>query len=473
VQPAHFNYGGGAAYSVFNPLVGLAVLIAGLLICALPRKYIIVPFLVAGLLIPMDQVIVMGPFHFYMLRVLILFGWLRLLTMKLSSNATLFSGGMNAIDKALILSTGIASVNFLLLWQQFGAFINQLGTVYTVFGIYFLLRFLIRDEDDVDRVIRVLAYLSVVIAMVMLLEQATGHSLYDYLGGTRAKMGYELMERDGRFRSQAGFGHAILAGVFGATIFPVFLGLRWKTGKHRLLMLVGMIAATVIVITSVSSTPLLAYLGALLALCLWPLRKQMRPIRWGIVASLVSLQIVMKAPVWALIARVDVISGSSGWHRYYLVDQFIRRFGDWWLIGTKGNAAWGWDMWDIANQYVGIGESSGLLPFLFFVAILVYAFKYLGKMRKSVERNKRQELFIWAMSAALFAHAVAFFGISYWDQTMVLWYAFLAMISAATYQVWRSPVTQLQTAVASTSRCVAYPYSPATAVVKSVRLPNT
>jgi hypothetical protein len=56
---------------------------------------------------------------------------------------------------------------------------------------------------------------------------------------------------------------------------------------------------------------------------------------------------------------------------------------------------------------------------------------------------------------------------------MVLWYAFLAMISAATYQAWRSPVTQLQTAVASTSRCLAYPYSSATVAVKSVRLPNT
>jgi hypothetical protein len=466
MEPAHFSFGGGAAHSVFSPLVGLVILIASLLICILPRKYILVPFLAAGILVPMDQVIVIGGLHFYMLRVLILFGWIRLLSIKLSSKDIVFSGGMNALDKALILSTAIASVNFLLLWQQVDALINQLGTLYTVFGIYFLVRFLIRDEEDVDRAIRVLAYVSVAIAIIMLLEQATGRSLYEYLGGVRAQTGYELMERDGRFRAMAGFGHAILAGVFGATILPLFLALHWRTGKHRLLTLVGMIASTVIVITSVSSTPWMAYAGALFALCLWPLRKQMRLIRWGIVACLVSLQIVMKAPVWALIARVDIIGGSSGYHRYMLVDHFIRRFSDWWLLGTNNNIGWGWDMWDLANQYVAVGQGSGLLPFIFFIAVLVYAFKYLGRMRKAVEGNKRQELFIWAMSAALFAHAVAFFGIAYWDQTMVLWYGFLAMISAATWRVWRLPVTQMRTAVESAGVCITYPYSPTAELVE-------
>jgi hypothetical protein len=35
------------------------------------------------------------------------------------------------------------------------------------------------------------------------------------------------------------------------------------------------------------------------------------------------------------------------------------------------------------------------------------------------------------MGAALFANVVAFFGISYFDQTMVAWYGLLAMIPTA------------------------------------------
>jgi hypothetical protein len=160
----------------------------------------------------------------------------------------------------------------------------------------------------------------------------------------------------------------------------------------------------------------------------------MRLVRWGFVATLVFLHLVMKAPVWALIARVDVVGGSSGYHRYMLVDQFIRRFGDWWLLGTKVNSEWGWDMWDLANQYVAVGEVSGLLPFVFFLAIIVCGFKYVGLARKVCEekRKKENEAFLWAIGAALFANVVAFFGISYFDQTQVVWYALLAIIPITT-----------------------------------------
>jgi hypothetical protein len=41
------------------------------------------------------------------------------------------------------------------------------------------------------------------------------------------------------------------------------------------------------------------------------------------------------------------------------------------------------------------------------------------------------------LGASLFANVVAFFGISYFDQTIVAWYALLAMIYAATISVRR------------------------------------
>jgi hypothetical protein len=145
----------------------------------------------------------------------------------------------------------------------------------------------------------------------------------------------------------------------------------------------------------------------------------------------------MKNPVWHLITRIDLSGGSSSWHRFMLVDQCIRHFGDWWLMGVKDTSAWGWDMWDTANQYVGTCDNSGLLPFLLFVAILVYGFKFLGRARRTMDKDKAKNndktpaLFLWALGSALFANVVAFFGISYFDQTIVMWYGLLAMISAA------------------------------------------
>jgi hypothetical protein len=261
-------------------------------------------------------------------------------------------------------------------------------------------------------------------------EFVTGHNPYALLGGARAASYATLLQRDDRFRALGCFGHPILAGTFGAILIPLFVLLWSEAKKYRVLAAVGIVSATVITLTSNSSTPLLAYAGGILALFMWPLRHWMRAIRWGIVVTLVGLHAVMKAPVWHLISRIDVSGGSSSYHRFMLIDQCIRHFGDWWFVGVKSTAEWGWDMWDTANQYVSICDSSGLLPFILFVAIIAYGFKYLGKARKTAA-DRMTRFFMWALGSALFATAVAFVGISFWDQTQVVWYALLAAISAA------------------------------------------
>jgi|SRR5580704_280249 hypothetical protein len=427
--PINLKFGGGVAESVFNPLVLALVLLAGILVLVCPRAKATVAFLVASLLIPTDQILVIGGLHFPMLRVLVLFGIARMLKERASSKRRLFCGGINRIDIGLIVLTTFIGLNGVLLFQEAGALINQVGNLLTVFGAYFLLRFLIRDEADVIYTIRAFAWIAAVIAVIMIYELSTGHNPYALLGGAQAANYGSLAARSDRFRAQGPFAHSILAGTFGAVLLPLFVALWWRGKKNRTTMVIGIAAATVMTFACNSSTPVIAYAAGVMALCLWPLRKSMRAIRWGIVLTLVSLHMVMKAPVWHLIARIDISGGSSSWHRYMLIDQCIRHFGDWWLIGVKDTSIWGWDMWDTANQYVALCDSSGLIPFLCFVAILVYGFKYLGRARRAAE-DRKNALFIWAVGSALFANVVAFFGISYFDQTVIAWYALLAMIPA-------------------------------------------
>ena len=426
-QIQRFGSGGD---SYVHPVIAVAMLIAIVAFFLLPRKRLIQILLAAALLIPMDQVVILGGLHFQMIRVLILFGIVRVFTLSSSTGAQFLSKGMNALDKALIACFIFTAVDTTLLWQTSAAFVNQLGTIFTVFGIYFLLRSLIRDNNDVEAAIHGLVYVAGIIAIVMTIEQATGHNPYAYVWAGATEGARTVMERDGHRRAMGCFAHPLLAGTFGGISLPLFFALWFKRRSHRRIAVVGMVASSAIVLAANSSTPLLAFVGGLFALSLWPLRKRMRVLRWGLVITLVTLHLAMKAPVWALIARIDLTGSSSGYHRYQLVDQFIRRFGDWWLLGTKGNESWGWDMWDLANQYVAVGETSGLLPFVFFMTIIVYGFKYLGKARRQVSGDRRQEHFVWAVGAALFSNVVAFFGISYFDQTMVAWYLLLAIIGA-------------------------------------------
>jgi hypothetical protein len=249
------------------------------------------------------------------------------------------------------------------------------------------------------------------------------------LGGANSSFYAKLMERDNRFRAVGCFGGPITAGTFGAIVLPLFYILWREPKKYRIIAGAGIAATAVIILTSNSSTPILAYAGGIFALCLWPLRKWMRAMRWGVVFALLCVHIVWNHPVWYLIAKVDVSGGSSSWHRFALIDQCVHHFGDWWLFGVKSTAEWGWDMWDTANQYVGTCDASGLLPFILFMSILVYGFKYLGTARKRATSQK-ERIFFWALGASLFANVVSFFGISYWDQTQVVWYALLASIAA-------------------------------------------
>ncbi len=404
-----------------------AALAACVLILVLPRRHIIVFLLAACLLIPFDQAVMIGPLHWTMLRVFILVGWIRVLAACARPQQRFLSTGLTAIDKTLIFWAGISAFNILLLWHSPAALVNQLGALYNVFGIYFLLRFLIRDGEDAERAIRTFTAIGVVVAGIMLLEQASGERVYAALLGARPQAGQSLWGRLGALRAVAGFGNPVAAGVFGATLMPLSLALWWK--GFRSTGTIGFCAATVIVGASVSSTPVLAYGAAVLALGLWPLRRHLRLLRWGGALVLLGLALFMKAPLWALIQRVGIIGGSSGYHRYLLVDQFFRHFWDWWLVGAQNAGEWGYLSYDIANQYVGIGESAGLLPLVLFIAVIVSAFQYLGRARlSSDDRNQRH--FLWAVGCALLAHVTAFFGLSYFDQLIVCWYALLAIIAA-------------------------------------------
>lgn len=86
----------------------------------------------------------------------------------------------------------------------------------------------------------------------------------------------------------------------------------------------------------------MTYLAAIIGLSFLRLRRHMRMVFWSGVAGLVGLHMVMKAPVWALVARTKIVTGSTGYHRFALIDSAIKNFREWWLVGTYLTGHWGW-----------------------------------------------------------------------------------------------------------------------------------
>ncbi|HVB85954.1 MAG TPA: hypothetical protein VNK23_04715 [Candidatus Dormibacteraeota bacterium] len=433
MEPKNLYFGGGAAASVFSPIALAVVLLAGLLVIFLPRNKIVVPVLLVGMLLPINQILLVGGLHFPMFRVLATFGIVRMGWAKIFGTDKICSGGMNGIDWALIILTVFTAIDGALLWESQAEVVYQLGNAYTAFGLYFLLRYSIRDEEDVRRALRAMVWVVAIVAPAMIYEHFSGNNLfYRFLGGLHAAKLEHTAARDGFFRAQGPFGHPIIAGTFGGFMVPLFVAL-WKGEKRdRKYALLGMLSAAAIPFAVASSTALFALLGGIGALCLWPMRRKMRLLRWGIVGTLAAGQLYMTSPVWHLIDDVSLSADSSSYHRYELVNECILHFWDWALIGTKNFASWGWDMWDLANQYVATADTAGLIPLIAFIAILVFGFRYIGKARRHYEGNKQEEFFVWAIGGSLFANVVGFFGIGYWDQVIVAWYMVLAIIAAIT-----------------------------------------
>lgn len=427
--PANFHFGGGVSDSTISPIIAVALIAVLIAVSFAPRRTAIAFVLLGVLLIPQGNVIVLAGVHLPCGRVIALFGLVRVARMLSSSANSVLAGRLLDIDKVFLWWAFSRATAFVLLWRDSDALVNQSGFLISNIGMYLLLRHLIRDRSDIYLAIRTLAIVALVNSAAMIREQQTAQNPFGLIGG------YLIPNiREGRVRSQGAFSHALLAGCCGATMLPLFL-LLWKVQKPKLLAGVGILSSTIMTWTCATSTALSAYVGGLFGACLWPLRKNMRAVRWGIVLALAVTQVFMSAPVWFVINHLDLTGSSSSYHRAMLVDRFIRNVGDWWLLGTKTNADWGDEMWDTSNEFVAEGESGGMLTLVLFIVIICRCFRRLGTSRKVAEGNHAEEWFFWLLGSALFSHIVAFIGASYWDQSQVGWLALLAIICAATIGV--------------------------------------
>lgn len=374
-----------------------------------------------------------GGFHFTALRILILAGLVRRASLRKSS-ASKYPGGFSGLDAVVVLWSVSAVIAFWLEFMDRQAFINGLGNLLDTLGGYLAVRFLIPDGEAIRNTIKAAAVICAINGVCMINEQISRVNVFGLLGGIST----EVAVREGHIRSSGVLGY-LWAGAFAGVLIPLFLWL-WTEGKSRMAACVGVAGATAMVITSYSSTSWLAMAGSFVGIAFWPLRKQMRLIRWGLVTIIVGLHLVMKAPVWALIARIDLTGSSSGDQRYFLVDMTIRHFSDWWLLGTKNYVTWGWDSWDLCNQFVAVALTGGLLALIFYISIFSRGFGVIGNARKMVNGDRGREWFLWCLGSTLFATVVAHFGINYMAQLIMGFFPLVASISVATFEATQHSV---------------------------------
>ncbi len=430
-------------HTLISPLALALTLVMGLALLLLERRYAVIPFLIVTLFVTEAQRIVVASLDFNMIRIMVLFGWLRVLLR--GEHRSLRLHRLDGLATAFALWSVVA---YGLLWHTSSAVIYKLGFAFNIIGMYFLFRVLIRDEGDLRRILTALAVLSLPFMLSMLNEQLTHRNLFSVFGGVPEV----TLMREGKLRAQASFAHPILAGTFGAVLFPLFVGLYRQGRSYRLLSVAASASSLVIVLASSSSGPVMALLAGILGLLLWTMRDNFRAVQLSGIALLLLLQLFMNAPIYALLARIDVVGGSTGYHRYILIDQFVRNFQEWALVGTKSTAHWSYGLFDLTNQYVAVGVDGGLAALILFVALIGKSFGRLGRVVLAPRTEEPQRFLLWGLACSLLAHCASFLGVAYFDQIIVIWYLGLAMVGSLEPLAAARPATSPAAAAALEGR---------------------
>ena len=428
--PQNLRFGGGAADSTIVPLMAVLLLLTCVLILVLPRQKAITPFLIGCFLIPSSQVVVLGGMHLPPIRVLALVALVR---RAAASEGEKYPHRFNTVDRAVFIWLVTSVIAFILEFPGIAAVMQGAGNLVEMVGGYVALRFFISDGVTVRRALKVMVVICVIEGIAMIIEHITRVNVLCSFGGSW--VGATI--RDGKVRASGTMGF-LTAGPLAGTFIPLFLWL-WKDRERRITAYAGIAGALAMVIASNSSTSQLALGGSIIGLCFWRLRSRMRQVRWILVCTLIALHLCMKAPVWALIARVDLTGSSSGWHRFFIVDMTIRHFSQWWLIGTPDFVNWGWDAYDTCNQFADIALKGGLAPLIFYILAMSRSFGMIGKARKAVQGQREIEWYLWCIGSSLFAVVVAQWGIMYYDMLRISLFIIMATASVAASEASRRP----------------------------------
>lgn len=386
-----------------------------ILTLVVPRKFFLIPYIIAACFVPRDQRLVITTLDFNVLRILLVAGVLRIL---LRGEQRIIR--WNVFDKVFLAWAICGAITYIIQWADIRAFIFQCGVLFDLVGFYWLFRQNIRSWGDIYFVGKAFSLCVLVMAPLVAIEWKTGENPFRILGQVIT------YERQGRYRCQASFPISILMGLFWATLVPLFVGMAMME-KKKLIYWSAIAASIFLVIASASATPLITLFLVLLILCAFRWRRYTRQAFLTLFLSLIALHIVMDAPVWHLISRINVVSGSSAWHRYHIIDETIKHYNEWILCGVRSSRHWGFLTGDMANQYLIEAVQGGIITFGLFITMLVIGFNTLIKCFEK-SRNHKQQLFAWCLLICMIGHCIAFLGVSYFGQIMMLWYLMLSII---------------------------------------------
>ena len=398
------------------------LLVTGTFVLCGSRRAATIAFLVGCCYMTTGQKFLIAGANLPIIRVLVLLGVVRIVV-----KGENLVGGLNKLDQLVIAWAS---------WLFFASFFHQwvpgsgpkyiVGSLIDTVGFYFLIRSFCQTQEDLKGIFIALSFILTPVAITMFFEQAIRYNAFSIFGGLPDTPTF----RNGRYRAQGPFNHAILAGTVGAACFPLILS-TWQHNRVACLMGVG--ASIVIILTSASSGPIMAFFFAVVALGLWKFPSLVQVAKKAAIPVYLALMVLMERPPYYLISKIDLTGSSTGWHRSFLIEQTGRYFGEWWLFGTDRTIHWmpkqgkiSENHTDITNQFISYGVAGGLLCMMLFIVICFMTFRTVGLLAQT-----RTEGFLyWCIGASFFSLIASGVSVSYFGQSIFFLWLPIAILSS-------------------------------------------
>ena len=108
------------------------------------------------------------------------------------------------------------------------------------------------------------------------------------------------------------------------------------------------------------------------------------------------------------------VAGSTGRHRYILIDGALQNITDWALVGTN-RAMYNRSFRDITCDYVKTAISGGLVALVLEITIITLAFYACGRALKSA-RNREEMMLAYGVGVAVLTVAIGALAVTIYGQ---------------------------------------------------------
>lgn len=300
-----------------------------------------------------------------------------------------------------------------------GSLPNRITLAFDSLAFYVAGRWALRGVADWNVLVMTLAVLAVPIGAAFAYEKATAHNLFAFLGGVPE----ETALRQGKLRAQGPFSHPILAGCWWASVVPLMLAV-WRIAAPgslaRLIVGLGLPLAVALVFATASSTPIGGVVIGVIVFYLYRWRTYWPKIRMWVLASALLVHFATKSGLHGLLfTRVTLVSGSTGYHRFLLFDQALKRVGEWMLAGGS-TYHWGWGMDDVTSQWVAAGVIGGLACLASLIAVMIGVARMLQRAAMDPRLSEPDRMLAWGVLASVVVHMMSFLGVTYFGQIVGL-----------------------------------------------------